>query len=279
MIWKRLTAKRLAETKEHFASSGYVMQWYAMASEVILTTLGPEWWKDNCTSASSDPDEFLKTNDLSDNGRYDHQDRIIKLGHMLYALRSSEGYASFTASLKSRDLGPTFFELSVADILLTNGYEVGFIATTGARGNDYDLLASRSGENLHIEAKSRRLHVILNSSTLSNALTTARKQLPRSGPGVIFVEIPVEWTMHNHAEEVVSQSISSLFRNTSRVNAVVVCWDRWIELETGRASATSFRQYNNPEPRASVDLGEIVKPIDGSTLLNPSSQSFKPSFW
>lgn len=113
MVWKKLTAKDLARTKEHFASSGYVMQWYAMASEVILTTLGPEWWKRNCTTVSNDPDEFLKINDSSDDGRYDRQDRIVKLGHMLYGLQSCEGYGAFITSLKSRDLGPTCFELTL----------------------------------------------------------------------------------------------------------------------------------------------------------------------
>lgn len=279
MVWKNISKEDLAQTKEHFASSGYVMQWYAMASEVILTTLGPEWWKKNCTSASSDPDEFLRTDDLTEEGRYDHLDRIVKLGHMLYAVRTCQGFIAFISSLQTRALAPTFFELWVANILFTNGYKVAFVATTGVRGSDYDLLASRNGHDLHIEAKSRRFGPILDEHTLTNALTKARKQLPPTGPGVVFVEIPVEWTMNNDAETIVGDCIASFFRNTTRVNGVVLRWHKWIGLDPGRASATLVRQYDNPKPRVSLQLGRIVKPIDSSGLSNLASQDFAPSFW
>lgn len=277
MVWKNLSKEDLAQTKQHFASSGYVMQWYAMASEVVLTTLGPEWWKNNCTSASSDPDEFLKADDLTEEGRYDHQDRIVKLGHMLYALKSCRGFGAFINSLKSRDLAPTFFELWVANILATSGHEVAFVETSGVRGSDYDLTASRRGHVLHIEAKSRRSSPILCERTLNNALAKARKQLPPTGPSVVFVEIPAEWTMNKDAEIVVGDCIASFFRNTSRVNGVVICWHKWIGLKPGRASTTLVRQYDNP--KLSVELGKIVKPIDSSILPDLASQGFVPSFW
>ena len=86
------------------------MQRFAMANEVVLTTLGPEWWKKNCLTTSKKPDEFLAVDD-SDNGRYDHQDRMIKLGDMLYALKDSRGFDAIISSLKTCDLAPTFFEL------------------------------------------------------------------------------------------------------------------------------------------------------------------------
>jgi hypothetical protein len=279
MVWKKLTKKDLAQTKEHFASSGRVMQWYAMASEVILATLGPDWWKKNCLSASSDPDEFLRTDDLTEEGRFEHQDRIVRLGHMLYALKSCEGFVAFITSLKSRELAATFFELWVANILAKNGHEIIFVETTGVRGRDYDLIASRDGRELYIEAKSRRSTPIRNGRTLANALGKARKQLPNTGSSVVFVEIPVEWTMDDDAEMVVGHTMNSFFRNTSRVNGVVVCWHKWIELEPWKASATLVRQYDNPNPRTPMKLGTIVNPIDTSILPNLASSDFRPSFW
>jgi hypothetical protein len=279
VVWKKLTKKDPTQTKEHFASSGCVMQWYAMASEVILTGRGSEWWKKNCTSASSDPDKFLRTDDLTEEGRYEHQDRIVKLGHMPYALKSCEGFVAFITSLKSRELAATFFELWVANILATNGYKIVFVETTGVRGSDCDLTASRDGRKLYIEAKARRLAPILNETTLTNALTKARKQLPSTGPSVVFVEIPVEWTMDDDAEIVVGHTMASFFRNTSRVNSVVTCWHKWIKLEPGRASATLVRQCNNPKPRVPIELGMIVNPVDTSVLPDLASQDFSPSFW
>lgn len=279
MVWKKLSKKDLAHTKEHFAASGYVMQWYAMASEVILMTLGPEWWEANCSPGASSADHFLMVNDRTKEGQYDHQDRVIKLGHMLYALKTCEGFPAFIASLKSRDLAPTFFELWVANILTTNDYEVVFVETTGVRGSDYDLIASRDGQTLSVEAKSRRSGPILNQKTLSNALTKARKQLPRTGPGVIFVQIPVEWTMNDDVELVVGDAMAAFFRNTSRVNGVVICWHKWIDLASGRASTTLVRRHYNPKPRVLIQLGGIISPVCTSIPPDLSSQDFRPSFW
>ena len=120
------------------------------------------------------PRRIPPAGDLTEEGRYDHQDRIVKLGHMLYALRTCQGFIAFIGSLKTRSLAPTFFELWVANILFTNGYEVTFVETTGVKGSDYDLIASRNGGDLYIEAKSRRDGSILDKHTLTNALTKAR---------------------------------------------------------------------------------------------------------
>jgi hypothetical protein len=83
---------------------------------------GPEWWKKNSSTSAVHADEFLRSTDDSEEARYDHQDRIIKLGHMLYALKDRNGYEAFIGSLKTRKLAPTFFELWVANILKENCY-------------------------------------------------------------------------------------------------------------------------------------------------------------
>jgi hypothetical protein len=144
MVWKVLTREDLEKTKQRFASLGYVAQWYAMASEVILTTLGPEWWKNNCTTTAIKPDEFLAFPDNSEEDKFNRQDRIIELGHMLYALKECKGYETFISSLRTRDLAPTYFELWVANILYQNKYTVEFVLANGKKGEDYDLLAERS---------------------------------------------------------------------------------------------------------------------------------------
>ena len=279
MVWKHLTRERLEQTKQHFASSGYVMQWYAIAMEVVLTTLGPEWWKKNCTTNPVKPDEFLALPDDSENSQYNHQDRIIKLGHMLYALKDSNGYDAFLSSLKTRDLAPTFFELWVGHILKQNGYEVELIETKGHKGQDYDLSARKYDITVSVEAKSRRDGIVLTERTLQNTLQKARKQLPLSGPSIIFVSIPNEWTKINGAEEVIGKSVSSFLSNANRVNYIVLIWHRWIDLRAGRASASSVRQYQNSNPRTPAELGQVIKPVEQLVNLDLEQQVFKPSFW
>ena len=77
MVWKVLTRDKLEETKQQFASQGYVAQWYVMAMEVVLTTLGNVWWQKNCIASAIKPDEFLAIPDDSEKARYNRQDRVV----------------------------------------------------------------------------------------------------------------------------------------------------------------------------------------------------------
>jgi Holliday junction resolvase len=255
------------------------MQWYAMASEVILTTLGPDWWKANCTTSSDNPDAFLFTLDETERGRYEHQERIIKLGDMLYALRSCDGYQTFVEALKRRDLEAVFFELWVADILAKSGYDVAFVESSGEKGADYDLTATKNKVSVTVEAKCRRSKKILNEQTLLNALGNARKQLPHGGPSLIFVFIPVEWTMDKKAEDVITSTINSFLRNTSRVNYVVVVWQQWVQFSIGKASVYKFRSFENLKPNRPLGWTQMVRIIENPILEASANQSFRPSYW
>jgi hypothetical protein len=250
-----------------------------MAYDVIICTLGPEWWKNNCTTAARKPDEFLAVRSDCEDDRYDYQDRIIKLGHMLYGLKGCTGFEAFISSLKRRELAPTFFELSVANMLYEKNFAVEFVEAKGQKGSDYDLLVERNGTYINVEAKSRRGGIILGENTLHNTLAKARKQLPSSGPSIIFVSIPQEWTMVNGAERVIVNCVKAFFRNSARVNYVVWTWNQWIELETGRASASIVRQFKNLKARTPLGLDEIIQTLKMPISINPDQTNFTPSFW
>ena len=52
--------------------------------------------------------------------------------------------------------------------------------------------------------------------------------------------------MNNDAETVVADCIVSFFRNTSRVNGVVVCWHKWIELDLEERALLWFGNITIP---------------------------------
>lgn len=153
------------------------------------------------------------------------------------------------------------------------------VEAKGQKGKDYDLLVEQNRTLVRVEAKSRRAGVILGEKTLRYTLEAARKQLPSSGPAIIFVSIPTEWTMEKDAEDVIGGCISAFFRNSARVNYIVLIWQQWIELKTGKASAFLVRQYEHPAPRTRIELGRIVRPLRRPINLIPEQQDFTPSFW
>ena len=279
MAWRNLSKEQLEETKRQFEDSGYVVQWYAMAMEVILTTLGPDWWKENCLLHSKSPDKFLQTGSQEDPSRYEHQDRVIKLGDMLYSLKDCEGFNIFTESLKRRDLGPAFFELWVANILKESDYSIEFVKEVGKKGQDYDLISKKNESIAFIEAKSRRDQVIFNEKTLLHALERARTQLPKFGPGVIFVEVADTWYKPPENQTIISETIQYFFKNkTQRVNNIVLVWHEWLKINPGRASITLFNIFTHANPftklKVPLEIRKITNPI-----IRIDQQEFKPSFW
>ena len=255
------------------------MQWFAMAQEVILRTLGPEWWKANCTTTSERADPFLRLPTASEGHRSDFEHRIVRLGHMLYQLQDCTGYEDFIEGLKSRDLESTFFELRVAALLKDAGHSVRFVKESSRRGSDYDLSVTVETTPVHVEAKSKRSGDALNAKSLRNKLKAARKQLPPEGPGIIFVGAPIEWAMQVGAEKEIGSVLASFLRETGRVNHVILVWEQWLELSKGRGRVTRVRQYDNLQARFPLSRSEIVKTLTGPISLDPADQRFRPSFW
>ena len=277
MVWRKLTKERLEDTKAQFAANGKVMQWYAMASEVLLTTLGPEWWKKN-RSSSPKRDRFLQASESEDSD-WNHQVRVIQLGDMLFLLKDCEGFDAFISSLKTRDLESVFFELYTAKMLHGNGFVIEFIEESGEKQKDYDLFAKRGEDPICVEAKSRRSGAVLTAGKLKSTLETARKQLPAAGPGIVFVQIPHEWPATPDSERIIGGCIGSFLRNSGRVNSVIVVWQRWFPIGTGRGSAWIVRQFDNQNPRTSASLGQIIKPLEFPPDLSFENQLYSPSFW
>lgn len=269
MAWRELTRESLEQTKAHFASRGNDVQMHAMALEVLLTTLGPEWWKTHCLETS--PASFLDSKSPLEQEKLEHQRRVTQLADGLYCLRKCDGYEDFVEALKVRHLEATCFELEVARLLHKSEHVVRFVKQTGVKGADYDLSVRMGGTDVSVEAKSRRFREISDVNALSNALSTARDQLPKAGPGLIFVTIPTIWTQQPDAESRIGGAITAFFRNTARVNHVVLHWNVWTRVREKHAGIILFRQYNNANARHSFFMGSIIAPIRGPVPL--------PSFW
>src|SRR4051794_29995270 len=106
---------RLQSTKRDLESCGRVVQEYAMASGVLITALGMEWWEKHFNVTSRKRDPFVQVNNESSEGEMlEHQHRVINLGDRLYSLRDCDGFDDFVGALRTRDLESTYFELEVA---------------------------------------------------------------------------------------------------------------------------------------------------------------------
>lgn len=280
MAWRELTREELQETKRHFAGHPDDYVAIAMAMEVILTMLGPDWWKRNIVANTGSADEFLRRSETSEESGYNHQHRVTLLGHMLWLLKECQGFDNLIASLKTEEVESVFFELFCAKSLFENEFEVEFVKERGEKGEDYDLRGYRDSATFFVEAKTRRAGSLMSGEKLESTLKTARSQLPATGPGIVFVSIPVSWTFEPNAELTISGAINSFLGGTQRVNHVVVIWHHWHQLKQGRANVTRVREYVNGRARTQSPLSRVVKLLNPPhDRVIPEQRIFVPSFW
>jgi len=148
--------------------------------------------------------------------------RILAIGDTLFALRDSEGFDIFCTRLRQQKIRATFFEAFAARMFTDLDFRITFRAETGAKGQDFDFVATRGDVTVNVEATTLS-GPQYSSDTVRNAIEQKRRQLSRDAPGVVFVVVPEEWFVGRHDEvmQLLRGDVNDAFRQTERINAVV----------------------------------------------------------
>lgn len=118
--------------------------------------------------------------------------RITQIADALYELRDQPCIDDLVRRARTRDLGPTYFELLAARIFHRLGIEVQCRPEQGAKGEDFDFLlrlddCEAAAEVTGLTAKDCKIGSVV------NRLKKKRKQLPQGLPSVIVVFVPPTW--------------------------------------------------------------------------------------
>lgn len=247
MKWRNFTREDIQDTKVEFQTDGPLIQALAMAQEVVLLTLGPEFWKVHCVGKGGPDSSYFRPSGTAESDRYEFQDRVIRFGDMLFTLKDCDGFDAFLKPLRTNDLESVFFELWTANALFKSGYTIRFVECSGEKGSDYDLSAHIDGANVAVEAKTRRLGENSTIPKIRDSLERARNQVPKTGPGVVVVSIPKEWFLTHH--EIIADEVHAFLRNTTRVNHVIVFSRTWAPHLQGRGYFSITEQFDSVAPR------------------------------
>ena len=264
MVWQTISDEKLLKTKCHFSNDTEVTQWYAIAYEILILTYGPEWIRDNYNPKSNKLNLFFQN--LTE---FEHQDKMIVLGHLLYKLKDCKGFDELIDRYKFKDLNGLLWELEAAERFYVANYEVEFNIGNMLKGNDFDLIVIKDDITFFVEAKNR-VADINDEKSISNALIKARRQLPKKGNGIIIISVPFDVTIKNFAELTITKIIEDFLRNTTRIKYIILQWYELEKLEPGGlAKYVIFREIaNKKNTNLPVKLLEIGKPF-----------VFIPSFW
>lgn len=215
---------------------------YFQATVLLRHFLGSIWC-DECvqrdqtdvSSGSRAGRQFLRTDNTVSEDAYRHQERLERLAELLYNLQDIPGIAGRRASILEGAVESTYAELEFAAHFVQRGIQVSFLDRSGVKGNDYDFDAGDRETAVSCEVKCKLESTDLGENTIINALNTARKQTPADRAAIIGVKIPEIWTQESALGGLFESALTTFFRNSRRVVAVVVRWEEVCKQTTGAA--------------------------------------------
>lgn len=231
---------------DYFVLAQLLSQW------VLLVLFGTEWF-DTHVKAESAPTNFFRSGATDDAGRTLGMLRVVQLAEMIFNMQHVEGIEKSKQLIADGDVESGFAELEVGKLLHVNSKKFRFITPRGVRGDDYDLEIDCGGETAYAETKCKIETTEISEETVMNSLGDARKQLPKSGPGTIFVKVPQAW---NTSEEsfalFLKQVTTAFFRTTQRIVSVKYHSSLLVDTGTTWSPRVVFMEIPNPVHRFST---------------------------
>ena len=215
----------------------------ALAHNIIINSLGSQFWAKECTSFGSKQNFFIQKSDV----------RAIHLAHVLWCLKGSVGFHDFLKKNNQSDFESTYYEAVAAYLFLKHSSSVELVIPSQVRGEDFDLRiqAFRDYAIFNVEVKARR-NSFKSEKQVLDFLKRHRSQLPRDGNGAIFCKID---TGNESIDQASLEAVTKRFLNdTHRVKFVVYCWDA---TPAQNAIALGYR---------AVGLDGDIGPIFNSTI-------------
>jgi hypothetical protein len=176
--------------------------------------------------------------------------RTIDLGELLFNLQHIEGFDGCVARLKGGDVEPALAELDVARMLYINDQMFWFVEPQGKTGDDYDFLVLYpGGVGACIEAKCNIETPEVNLSTIKNSLQKARKQLPETAPGIIFVKLPAQWLSVPEFQRKSIETAMAFLRGTKKIVSVKYYVAPFHFVNGHLGQGHMFKEITNPQHR------------------------------
>lgn len=257
-MWRELTKKHMLDTKAHFAPDE-AMQQYALASEILLTFMGKDWWKEKCTHDKS----MMSIGSDNLPLEYRQQFIITNLADCIFLVKDTQNILDWTTKrLHEKDIYSAFCEVYAAKMLIQSG---GCISLKPPEFETYDIIAALESKEFCIEVKSKSHLTDLTEDTIKESLIKARTQLPKDRPSIIFLFIPEKWIFLKDAAMIIDNAVNDSLRRTKRVSRIIVCWFEYLNLaNSGIAQIFKYRNYINENATYPAPILERVVQIGPS---------------
>ena len=160
-------------------------------------------------------------------------------------LQRVEGFAYALVKLRDGSVETGFGALEAAKVLFRSHTKFRFVEPKGTKGADYDIDAFPSdGPCVAIEAACKLGSVSISPGKIKEALDRGRRQLPKEGPGMVFLRVPRRWVGHGYMETPFADVATGVLRNSSRLAGIVLFSNAFLDLpDPAHASMIVCRKF------------------------------------
>jgi hypothetical protein len=258
----------------------HVFVTWGMATEILRFFLGDKWTNENVFGCHPDvsPEHkegraFMRAESFVDagdqEGRFRNMERVTSLAECLYNLQDIPEIKHRVALMQGGGLEAALGELECAKKICAPAFKLRFIAPTGKKGADYDCeFSTLGGRVLCGEIKTKVESTEYGTATIYNTFESARKQLPKGRPGVIFLKIPEGWTNQADSKAAFDAAITKVLRQSDRLVTVVIAWEEWRQLGEGRIVLNRYMPFHNT--RSSQYAADIEQAFEAAGALQNS---------
>lgn len=179
---------------------------------------------------------------------------------------SLRGFGTYLVDARTRSIEELSAEMRALLHMSLSGARVTLIAPRCGTAKSPDAKISSDGTHVWVEVKSKRdAATRFSETTVARSLDKARSQLPATGPGLVYLQVPAAWPTEGYAPLVLETLVQRWLRNTGRINIVVLMLEKRSSYPGGLTGFThASYAVANPHPR--TPLPHFVSPAFSQTL-------------
>ena len=211
---------------------------------------------------SRDGSFFGIGNDCEAGFRY--RARARSLATILYNFQTVPGIKHRIATLAQDDLESILGEMECARLICHPNNALRFIIPpedSPTKGECYDAeFTTNAGRVVSCEFKAKSKETDMTAKSVWNTCNSARQQLPKGKPGIIFLRLPEQWTSQTRFKDIIQPGLEKAVRQSDRIVAVVIVWEVWWANGGQRMASYHFDSWLNKQSCFfDVDILESVK--------------------
>lgn len=247
----------------------------ALASGVLRAFMNADWVERHVVSDGRKKG-FLSIDESDPIRREMSFFRVMDLAEVIYNLQPVPGFDECITRMRDGDIEGTYAELDFGRMLYLNKVPFRFVVPQGATGSDYDVeVEYPNGVIAAADAKCKIESTDFSENTITNTLGKARKQLPDTSPGIVFVKVPPRWISDPESVARMLEVARSFLRGTRRVVSVKYYSSPITIADNMLRHDHAYKEISNP----ATDFGNDVDWSIFKKFILPPEMNGMPAHW